>query len=105
MNLPEMLAHLSEKPPTWGNDEDLLTVAGQHVGYLRSTDGDYIDEDLVICDLINRLQQEKARNELLVEKVAVVEEAWDMLHFGCDNPDHKEAYLHAATAFLTKGTN
>lgn len=30
------------------------------------------------------------------EKLAALEDAWNMLHWGCDNPDHREAYLEMA---------
>lgn len=35
------------------------------------------------------------------EQIQKLEDAWDMLHFGCDNPDHKEAYLLMASVFLS----
>jgi hypothetical protein len=90
---------LSTRALHWHNDEELISAAHR---YMEDAIEDFYDDDNIIADLLTRLQQEKDRNEIVVEKLAVVGEAWDMLHFGCDNPDHKEAYLHAATAILPK---
>lgn len=34
------------------------------------------------------------------EKIEKLYAAWDMMHFSCDNPDHKEAYVRMAEVFF-----